>query len=52
MKPLTVLTDGNYKRQKSVLATVLIKVTIAVIKHHGQSNMGRKELIYLIFPYH
>jgi len=31
---------------------VLLRVTIAVIKHHDQSNLGRKGSIWLTLPYH
>jgi hypothetical protein len=31
---------------------VLVRVIIAVMKYHDQSNFGRKEFIQLIFPYH
>ena len=33
---------------------VLVRVTIAVLKHHDQSNfnLGREGFIWLILPYH
>ena len=29
----------------------LVRVTIAVMKHHGQSNVGRKRFIWLTLPH-
>jgi hypothetical protein len=31
---------------------VLVKVTIAAVKHYDESNLGRKGLIQLTLPYH
>jgi len=31
---------------------VLVRVTIAMMKHGDQSNLGRKEFIWLTLPYH
>jgi hypothetical protein len=31
---------------------VLLRVIIAVMKYHDQSNLGMKEFIQLILPYH
>jgi hypothetical protein len=31
---------------------VLVRVTIVVMKHHDQSNLGRKGLIWLTLPHH
>ena len=31
---------------------VLVKVTIDTMKHHEESNVGRKGLILSILPYH
>ena len=31
---------------------VLVRVSIAVVKHHGQSKLGRKGLILLTLPRH
>lgn len=33
-------------------AGFLTRVTLAVIKHHVQSNTGRKGFIWFISPYH
>lgn len=32
--------------------SVLVKVFIAVIKRHAIGNLGRKEFIFLLLPYH
>jgi hypothetical protein len=32
--------------------SVLVKVTIAVMKHHDQNNLGRKGFIWLTLPHH
>jgi hypothetical protein len=32
--------------------TVLIRVDTVVMTHHDQSNLGRKNFIWLTFPYH
>ena len=32
--------------------TVLVRVTIAVMKHHDQGNLGKKGFIQLTLPYH
>lgn len=31
---------------------VFMRVSIAVMKHHDQSNCGRNEFVWLILPYH
>jgi hypothetical protein len=31
---------------------VSVRVTIAVMKHHDQNNLGRKGFVWLTFPYH
>jgi hypothetical protein len=31
---------------------VLVRVTVAVMKHHDQNNLGREEFIWLMLPYH
>jgi hypothetical protein len=35
-----------------IMGCVLVRVTIAVLKPHDQSNLGRKRLIWLAPPYH
>ena len=31
--------------------STLVEVTIAIMKHHDQSNLGRKEFIQLMLPH-
>jgi hypothetical protein len=37
---------------KAAQKTVLVRVTVAVLKHHDQSNLGRKGFIRLMPPHH
>lgn len=34
------------------MSGILVKVTIAAMKHHDKSNLGKKGLIQFILPYH
>lgn len=37
--------------EQTYLKYVLIRVAIAVMKHHGQNNLGKKRVIWLMLPY-
>lgn len=40
------------ERYTAAIVAVLARVLIAVVKHHDQRNLGRKGVIWLMFPCH
>ena len=54
MSPVTthVIHGCDIPTVTSLLSIILVNITIAAMKHHDQSYLGRKGFIRLIFPHH
>jgi hypothetical protein len=41
-----------HTHNKEMKVIVLVRVTVAVMKHHGQSNLWRKGLVWFMLHHH